>query len=252
MRESLQSILKAVEEGKMTSREAHDELKGYENLGYARVDSARSKRKGFPEVVYGGGKTAEQLVEITATIMKDGRSVLATRISEEKAARVQAFHNEITYDPVSRLLYYRQGDVVSTGRRVGVLCAGTSDLRVAEEAAVTADVMGNEVHRIYDVGVAGLHRLLDALPEIDACDVLIVVAGMEGALPSVVGGLAPQPLIAVPTSVGYGANMEGLATLLGMLNSCSSGITVVNIDNGFGAAYSATLMNRIGWRENGR
>ncbi|MFB4165372.1 nickel pincer cofactor biosynthesis protein LarB [Alteribacillus sp. JSM 102045] len=246
MTPSLKDILQAVEKGDITSEQAHEQLKGYENLSYARVDSHRGKRKGFPEVIYGEGKTPEQIIEITGTLRREGRSVLCTRIDQEKAAQILAFHSEFTYDPVARILHYQEEDVLVTGRTVGVLCAGTSDLPVAEEAAVTAETMGNKVVRVYDVGVAGIHRLIDALPEVKICDVLIVVAGMEGALPSVIGGLADQPIIAVPTSVGYGAHFEGLAPLLGMLNSCSSGISVVNIDNGFGAAYSATLMNRIG------
>ena len=207
------------------------------DLGFAQVDLHRALRKGFPEVIFGAGKTAEQVLKIASKLLQHERRVLVTRITPEhaRALRHQAARC-LTVDP--KPLPKRPG-------AIAVVCAGTSDLPVAEEAAVTAEVMGNQVERIADVGVAGLHRLLGRLETIQKANVIVVVAGMEGALPSVVAGLVSRPVIAVPTSTGYGASFGGLAALLGMLNSCGSGVMVVNIDNGFGAGYAASQINAL-------
>lgn len=217
----------------------------FADLGFANLDTHRSLRKGFPEVVFGAGKTPAQLVKIATTLLASENQLLITRATEAHFKAVKrkfktAVHHELArcITVVKRPLRKRPGTIL-------VLSAGTSDLPVAEEAAVTADVMGNTVKRIYDVGVAGLHRLLARLDEIRKANVLIVVAGMEGALPSVVAGLVSRPIIAVPTSVGYGAAFGGLAALCGMLTSCGSGVTVVNIDNGFGAGYAASQINEL-------
>jgi len=210
------------------------------------VDHHRALRKGFPEVILGQGKTARQIIEIAEQLVVHGQPALITRLDEQKAQEVRATLPELRYYPDGRLGALGQPPVPPvTQGIILVISAGTADLPVAEEAAVTAELMGNQVERLYDVGVAGLHRLLDSIDKLYAAAVLIVVAGMEGALPSVIGGLVDRPVIAVPTSVGYGASFNGLAALLAMLNSCAVGITVVNIDNGFGAAAAATLMNRI-------
>src|SRR5579859_1385668 len=215
------------------------------DLGFAQVDTHRALRRGFPEVIFGAGKTPRQVLGIAGKLLEHHQRVLVTRVTEEHARVVckrfkAAVHHELarclTIDP--QPLAKRPGTIV-------VICAGTSDLPVAEEAAVTADIMGNQVERIADVGVAGVHRLFGRLDTIRAANVVIVAAGMEGALPSVVAGLIAKPVIAVPTSVGYGASFGGLAALLGMLNSCGSGVTVVNIDNGFGAGYAASQINAL-------
>lgn len=215
------------------------------DLGFARVDAARSLRKGFPEVIYGGGKTASQIVEIARHLFSQEHRVLITRVDPAQARVVVTEFPGCVYSELGRCITLsRDWDREKHGR-IAVVSAGTSDLPVAEEAAETGLAMGHEVDRIHDVGVAGLHRLLSQLDRISAAHVVVVVAGMEGALPSVVAGLIPKPVIAVPTSVGYGASFGGLAALLGMLNSCGSGVTVVNIDNGFGAAYAASQIIRL-------
>jgi pyridinium-3,5-biscarboxylic acid mononucleotide synthase len=243
----LEEILEQVQKGTLSIAEAKDQLATFENLGFAKVDHHRKKRQGFPEVVYGEGKTAEQIIAIITALRARNNQVMVTRISEEKAAVVQHACPEFTYNEVARILYWKDEKKpnVNTQGYIAVVAAGTSDLRVAEEAAVTAEVMGSTVHRIYDVGVAGIHRLLNHAEEIQKATVSVVVAGMEGALPSVVGGLVSHPVIAVPTSVGYGANFNGLSALLTMLNSCASGISVVNIDNGFGGGYNAVLIHQL-------
>jgi len=215
------------------------------DLGFARVDTHRALRKGFPEVIYAAGKTARQVVEIAAHLAARERGVLITRLSPEQARTVRQRIKGAVYHEAARCITLEKTPLPKRPGIIAVLCAGTSDLPVAEEAAVTADIMGNRVERICDVGVAGLHRLLGQMETLQRAHVLVVVAGMEGALPSVVAGLVSRPVIAVPTSVGYGANFGGLAALLGMLNSCGSGVTVVNIDNGFGAAYAASQINAI-------
>ncbi|WP_102346573.1 nickel pincer cofactor biosynthesis protein LarB [Bacillus sp. Marseille-P3661] len=245
MQTNYYQLLQQVAEGRLSVEDAYEQIKGYEDLGFAKLDYQRSERKGFPEVIYGEGKTSEQIIAIFKKLINKHENVLATRIDETKGKSVQSQLPEVGYDSISRTLQYRKNESYFTERTIGILCAGTSDLPVAEEAAQTALLMGNPVKRFYDIGVAGIHRLFAQLEEIKTCSVLIVIAGMEGALPSVVGGLVQQPIIAVPTSVGYGTNFQGVSALLSMLNSCSSGITVVNIDNGFGAAYSAVLINRL-------
>ena len=215
------------------------------DLGFAQVDTHRALRKGFPEVVYGAGKTTAQIVSIARHLAAHESRFLITRVTPAQARAVRRAVKLAVYHEAARCVTVDQKPGAKRAGRIAVLCAGTSDLPVAEEAAVTADIMGNTVERIYDVGVAGLHRMLARLPSIQEASVLIVVAGMEGALPSVVAGLVGKPVIAVPTSVGYGASFGGVAALLGMLNSCGSGVVVVNIDNGFGAGYAAAQINAL-------
>ncbi|MSQ47402.1 MAG: nickel pincer cofactor biosynthesis protein LarB [Deltaproteobacteria bacterium] len=247
-RTRLHDLLTRVQSGTLDVDHALDQLKTlpYEDLGFARVDHHRALRKGFPEVIFGQGKTAHHIIEIAQRLVTNGQQALITRLDEQKAQEVRA--------ALPALRYYAEGRIgalgeppqpPSAGGTILVVCAGTADIPVCEEAAVTAELLGNRVDRLYDVGVAGLHRLLGSIEQLRAASVLIVVAGMEGALPSVIGGLVDRPVIAVPTSIGYGASFNGLAALLAMLNSCASGVTVVNIDNGFGAAAAATLINRV-------
>lgn len=218
----------------------------FDDLGFAKIDSHRELRRGFPEVVYCAGKTREQVVAIVRNLaVKADHNILATRASQEIYEAVAAEVAGSEYHNIARLIIIRRGSQEKRGC-IAVLSAGTSDMPVAEEAAFTAEAMGNRVERIYDVGVAGIHRFLNYRDALLAARVLIVVAGMEGALPSVVAGFVDKPIIAVPTSTGYGASFGGLAALLAMLNSCASGISVVNIDNGFGAGYQAALINRLG------
>ncbi len=211
---------------------------------FARVDHDRHARRGFPEVIYCEGKTPQQVISIAREILSCSGQLLATRVSPQLGRRFRNAIRGAHYHAEARALTVERKPLPKHGGTIGVVAAGTSDIPVAEEAVVTAQIMGNRVERFYDVGVAGIHRLLSIQKNLQRCSVLIVVAGMEGALPSVVGGLLDKPVIAVPTSVGYGASFGGVAALLAMLNSCSSGITVVNIDNGFGAAYAASLINR--------
>ena len=239
-------MLGEVRDGRLNLDGAVDRLRylPYENLGFARVDHHRSLRDGFPEVILGLGKTPEQITAIAGRLLARNDRLLVTRASPEAFAAVGEIASDACYHESARVITVNR----STGCQrpgVSVLCAGTADLPVAEEAALTAEIIGSGVERIYDVGVAGLHRLLDALPRLHAARVLVVVAGMEGALPSVVAGLVSQPVIAVPTSIGYGASFQGLAALLGMLNSCAAGVSVVNIDNGFGAGFVAARINRL-------
>lgn len=217
------------------------------NMGFANVDLNREARQGFPEVIFAEGKTAEQVTEIMATLVeRSEKNVMASRVSADKAAVVQRKIKNAIYDSESRILYVkRDTSPVDEAHRIAVLTAGTSDIPVAAEAALTAELMGNAVDRVYDVGVAGIHRLFAHEKEIMAANVLIVVAGMEGALASVVGGLTAHPVIAVPTSVGYGASFHGLSALLAMLNSCAAGVAVMNIDNGFGAGVLASKINKL-------
>ena len=213
-------------------------------LGFATVDTHRNLRKGFPEVIYGAGKTPEQVVAIARRIFEADQRVLVTRVGPDHAGAFLAAFPNARHHPIARILTLEASPVQASAGEIAVVAAGTSDLPVAEEAAVTAEFMGNSVRRIFDVGVAGIHRLFRRLPEIQSANVVIVVAGMAAALPSVIGGLIDQPMIGVPTSVGYGSHFGGMTALLGMLNSCSSGLTVVNIDNGFGAGYAASQINR--------
>ena len=238
-------ILERVKAGELSPLRAVEELSvlPYEELACAKPDHHRSLRLGFPEVVFGQGKTVEQIVAIAERLAQRSERLLITRVSQEVFSAVKEKIPDVAYNPVSRsILLNRKQRTRRPG--ITVVTGGTADIPVAEEAAVTAELMGNKVERVYDVGVAGIHRLLDKLPQLRKARVIIAVAGMEGALPSVVGGLVSIPIIAVPTSVGYGASFAGLSPLLTMLNSCAPGVAVVNIDNGFGAGYIAGLINR--------
>jgi NCAIR mutase (PurE)-related protein len=215
------------------------------DLGFAQVDTHRALRKGFPEVIFGAGKTPTQVTQIAAKLLKREQNVLATRLTPEHARALRKKFKSAIHHEVARCVTIEKKPLPRRRGTIAIICAGTSDLPVAEEAAVTAEIMGNLVVRIADVGVAGLHRILSHLETLQQANVLVVVAGMEGALPSVVAGLVSKPVIAVPTSVGYGASFGGVAALLGMLNSCGSGVTVVNIDNGFGAGYAASQINAL-------
>jgi NCAIR mutase (PurE)-related protein len=247
----LKRLLEEVKSGEMPVEQAFDSLRTlpYDDIGCAKLDLHRGIRTGFPEVVFCQGKTCEQSVEIVKRLAVHHAKVLATRMAPDVAEKIAAAVAGCTYHAAARILVVdRPGEktdgAAGDAKYVMVLCAGTADIPVAEEAAVTAESMGSRVERSYDVGVAGLHRLLDQRERIMQANVLIVVAGMEGALPSVVGGLVSCPVIAVPTSVGYGASFGGLSALLAMLNSCAAGVAVMNIDNGFGAGYFAHLVNR--------
>ncbi len=215
------------------------------DLGFAQVDTHRALRKGFPEVIFGGGKTPAQVVAIAGKLIENEQNVLVTRITPEHAQALRKKFKRAVHHQLARCVTIEQKPLPKRPGTIAVICAGTSDLPVAEEAALTAEIMGNPVIRMNDVGVAGLHRILSRLDVLQKANVLVVVAGMEGALPSVVAGLVSKPVIAVPTSVGYGASFGGVAALLGMLNSCGSGVTVVNIDNGFGAGYAASQINAL-------
>jgi len=215
------------------------------DLGFAQVDTHRELRRGFSEVIFGAGKTPRQVVQIAGKLLEHGQRVLVTRANSEHARQLKRKYKDTVYHETARCLAIDRKPLPKRPGVICVVCAGTSDLPIAEEAAITADIMGNRVERISDVGVAGVHRLLGQLENIQRANVIIVVAGMEGALPSVVTGLVSKPVIAVPTSIGYGASFGGLAALLGMLNSCATGMTVVNIDNGFGAGYAASLINSL-------
>lgn len=244
-------ILRAVESGAMSSDEAFTRLKlaPFEDIGFAKVDHHREMRQGVAEVIYGQGKTPEQIERISLTLLSGGdRVVLITRMSPEAAAYVGE-HHALVYDPLSKV--GRIGDMPEPDGvgTIVVATGGTTDIPVAEEAALTAEALGNTVKRLYDVGVSGIHRLLDHAEDIMTARCIVAVAGMEGALPSVIGGLADCPVIAVPTSVGYGAAFGGVAALLSMLNSCASGLSVVNIDNGFGAGYLASMINHLEGRK---
>jgi NCAIR mutase (PurE)-related protein len=243
----LKALLEQVRTGEVTPDAALDQMKSlpFEDLGFAKVDHHRALRTGVPEVIFGPGKSPEHFVEIFDRLAGREHSVLATRVSEEQVAAVVARFPAVEHNRLARTLVLRRESEKLGKGTIGIISAGTSDIPVAEEAAVTADVMGNDITRLFDVGVAGLHRLLSHSEELRRARVLVVCAGMEGALPSVVGGLVGVPVIAVPTSVGYGAAFGGIAALLGMINSCASNVSVVNIDNGFGAAYVASLINRL-------
>lgn len=246
--EKVLQLLSQVRDGGLSPEEALLRLKmaPFEDLGYAKIDHHRSLRHGIPEVIYGAGKTAEQIVGIITAMKERGQTnILVTRVTPEKADALRA-QVAVDYDPVSRIAIHGKKFEPSTKGFIAVVAAGTSDIPVAEEAAVTAEALGNSVQRVYDVGVAGLHRLLSRLDVLMSAKVLVAVAGMEGALATVVGGLVSCPVIAVPTSIGYGANFSGLSALLSMLNSCAGNVSVVNIDNGFGGGYLASLINHIG------
>lgn len=245
--QKVRELLQNVAKGQTTVDAALKKLRDlpFADLGFASIDHHRAMRSGLPEVVFGPGKAIDQLIAIVREIDSHDQPVLATRISREQATALLDAIPEIEYDPVASTAVLARKPIPRRGRgSICIVTAGTSDIPVASEAAVTASVFGNEVSKLFDVGVAGVHRLLNRKAILDQAAVVIVVAGMEGALASVVGGLVDKPVIAVPTSIGYGASFGGIAALLGMLNSCASGVTVVNIDNGFGAAFAATLINR--------
>jgi len=246
--DSLTNLLEGVRKGRVTVERALRRLRHlpFEDLGFAKVDHHRALRQGFPEVIMGEGKAAADIATIAKVLRKRGENVLITRLSTEKTAALKKVIKGLRYHPSARAATWVGKPIRVAGKgSILVVCAGTSDIPVAEEAALTAEMMGNRIDRLYDVGVAGIHRLLENRDRLLSASVLIVVAGMEGALPSVVGGLLDKPVIAVPTSVGYGASFHGLAALLGMLNSCAAGVTVVNIDNGFGAGFAASQINRL-------
>lgn len=245
--QQIQQLLEEVQDGRTTVEAALTSLRHlpFEDLGYAKVDHHRAMRHGMPEVILGQGKSADQVAGIAAALLAKSRNLLLTRATEEMAARVAALAPETEYFPASGVVRVWRDHTIHGKGKIVAVCAGTSDLPVLEEAQLTAEVMGNQVDAICDVGVAGIHRLLFQRDRLMDARVAIVCAGMEGALPSVVGGLVSCPVIAVPTSIGYGASFHGLAALLGMLNSCASNVTVVNIDNGFGAGYVASLINRL-------
>jgi NCAIR mutase (PurE)-related protein len=245
--DQLRALLAQVSAGAVDVDAAMERLRHlpFEDLGFAKVDHHRALRHGIPEVVFGTGKTPDQISAIVNSLLARASNVLVTRASPETAERLKREHAAAEHFPASGAVRVWRDRTVHGKGKIAVVCAGTSDLFVAEEAQVTAEVMGNEVDAIPDIGVAGIHRLMQNRERLAGARVVIVCAGMEGALPSVIGGMVAVPVIAVPTSVGYGASFQGLAALLGMLNSCASNVTVVNIDNGFGAGYAASLMNRL-------
>lgn len=242
-----EEILKAVQAGEMEVDAAVEALhrSAYHDLGHSRVDIGRKQRRGTAEVIFGEGKSAVQIEEIAKSLLAQKQNVLVTRLAAEKAEALLKAFPEASYHEAARVFTIQIHEIELVETRIAIACAGTSDFPVAEEARLTAEFLGNPVDTLYDAGVAGLHRLMADVDILLNAKVVIAVAGMEGALPSVVGGIASAPVIAVPTSVGYGASFGGVAALLGMLNSCSSGISVVNIDNGFGAAYLANTINRL-------
>jgi len=244
----LELLLKKVKAGQIEIEEAIHQLRSlpFEDLGFVKIDHHRSLRKGFPEVIFGEGKTAAEVISIMQRLKEKGENILVTRLDEKKAASIKKIFRKCNYYPKSRVLIYLTHQIKPKGKgTILVITAGTTDIPVAEEAALTAQFMGNHVETLYDVGISGIHRLLFKKDQLEKANVLIVVAGMEGALPSVVGGLVNKPVIAVPSSVGYGTSFGGIAALLAMLNSCASGVAVVNIDNGFGAGYIASLINQM-------
>lgn len=243
----LKDILEKYKAGEIDLPEALEQFpkSGIVEMGFATIDTDRQKRTGLPEVIYASGKTVEQVQQIAERMYQNGIDVLATRVTPEMAEAVKTIIPGAEYNAIARTISFKEKDEVVSKGYIAIVAAGTSDMPVAEEAAVTARFLGNKVETIYDVGVAGIHRLFNKLDLIRNARVLIVVAGMEGALTSVVGGLVDKPVIGVPTSIGYGANFQGLSALLAMLNSCASGVSVVNIDNGFGAACQASLINKL-------
>jgi hypothetical protein len=246
-REALLKLLKHVRTGATSPEAAAAQLRHlpYENLGFARMDNHRALRQGFPEVIFCQGKTVEQVAAIAVRIVERHDTLLATRATPEMFEAVRAAAPHAAYHPLSRAIVVKRSRAARAVGRILVMSAGTSDIPVAEEAAVTADILGSRVETVYDVGVAGLHRVLDQRAALEAARVVVVAAGMDGVLPSVVGGLVDRPVVAVPTSIGYGASFHGVAALLTMLNSCAAGVAVVNIDNGFGAGVLAHRINTL-------
>jgi len=243
----VEKLLTEVKEGETSIEKALEVLKNfpYTDLGFARIDNHREMRTGYPEIIYCAGKSLEQVREIFRVMAEKENNVIGTRASQEMYEAVKSISPAAVYYPMARIISLQQKKPEAPASMIAIITAGTSDMPVAEEAAITAELLGNKVVRIYDAGVAGIHRLVDKLPEIRNCRVIIVIAGMEGALASVIGGLVDKPVIAVPTSVGYGANFGGISALLAMLTSCSTGVTVVNIDNGFGAGFAASMINKL-------
>jgi NCAIR mutase (PurE)-related protein len=243
----IKKILQDIKEGQKSVDEGMKELKDlpYANLGYARVDHHRQLRRGYPEVIFCAGKTPEHVKGIVENMLPHGNNILGTRANMEMYEAVKSICPTAEYNVLGKTISVKQKELVLTETYIAIITAGTSDIPVAEEAALTAELFGNKVEKLFDVGIAGIHRLYDQIDVLRGARVVIVIAGMEGALPSVVGGLVDKPVIAVPTSVGYGAAFSGVAALLGMLTSCTSGISVVNIDNGFGAAYQASMINKL-------
>lgn len=243
----LEQILNDIKSGKKEIPEVMEQLRDfpYTDLGFAKIDNHRELRTGYPEIIYCAGKTREQVRAIIEVMNRGENNIIGTRADETLAEYISGIFADAVYYREARIISIRKKAMPTAPTKIAVITAGTSDIPVAEEAAVTAELLGNEVIRVYDAGVAGIHRLIDNLPEIKKCRVAVVVAGMEGALASVMGGLVNMPIIAVPTSVGYGASFEGLSALLSMLTSCAAGIMVVNIDNGFGAGFSASRINKM-------
>jgi NCAIR mutase (PurE)-related protein len=245
MKSQLESILKKVQDGRLSAEEALKSLKDYpyQDLDFAKIDHHRELRKGFPEIIFGLGKTDGQILNIAKEIVRKGSSLLITRVESAAYKKIKKAIPKAGYNAQARTIFLKQRPPLPGKGKIVILTAGTADIPVAEEAYVTCDMLGNDTERVYDVGVAGLHRLLGEYDKFKQARIIITIAGMEGALPSVVAGLVAVPVIAVPTSIGYGASFKGLAALLAMLNSCPGGVGVVNIDNGFGAAYLASLIN---------
>jgi len=245
--EDLKRLLQDVKNGKTHIEEALNQLKdfSFKDLGHTKIDNHRELRTGYPEVIFCSGKTVEQVCDIISHMLTKNNNILATRATKEMFDAVKKICADAKFNAAARTITIKRKDLKIPVTVISVVSAGTSDIPVAEEAAVTAEFFGNKVQRVFDVGVAGIHRLYDRLDEIRKSRVIVVVAGMEGALPSIVKGLVNKPVIAVPTSIGYGANFNGLSALLGMLTSCASGVTVVNIDNGFGAGFTASMINKL-------
>jgi hypothetical protein len=245
--QNLKKLLVSVKAGRLSVQEGLKRLKNlpFEDVGFARIDHHRSIRQGFPEVIFGRGKTVEQIHGVVEKMLQHEHNILITRTTPEVFRRIRKLNRHARFHPDSGTILIRRDKTKHGKGKILIACAGTADIPVAEEARVTVEAMGNDVESLHDVGVAGIHRILSERERLAEARVIIVVAGMEGALPSVVGGLVSVPVIAVPTSVGYGASFHGIAALLGMLNSCASNVTVVNIDNGFGAGFVASLINRL-------
>lgn len=245
--DKLREIIENIRKGKITSEEAVEFFRdfGYKDLGYAKIDNHRQLRTGYPEIVFGQNKTHEQIGGIVKYMLNHDNNILVTRTTKEVYSKIQKLSSKAEFNEIAHTITIRKKSGKKPKTHIAIVSAGTSDMAVSEEAAVTAEIFDNDVKRYHDVGVAGIHRFYDKVNEIRQAKVVIVVAGMEGALPSIVGGMVDKPVIAVPTSVGYGANFGGLSALLGMLTSCASGVSVVNIDNGFGAGYLASMINKL-------
>lgn len=245
--DDIKALLEKVKQGNISVEGALQHLRDlpFKDLGHTKIDYHREMRSGYPEVIYCQGKTIDQIRDIVRNMLTRDNNILATRANEQMYSAIKALHKNAIFHSEARIISLKRKELNIPKTYISVVSAGTSDIPVAEEAVVTAEQLGNKVHKIFDVGVAGIHRLMDKLDLVRNAKVIIVVAGMEGALASVVGGLVDKPIIAVPTSIGYGANFQGISALLGMLTSCASGISVVNIDNGFGAGYVASMINKL-------